>query len=47
MIISDQADEPTPSTSKDVSSSKKYIIHRKYNDHFLKFGFTSTLENDW
>lgn len=44
--VSDQANEPTPGTSKDISCSKKYVVHRKYNDDFLKFGFTSTMEND-
>ena len=44
--VSDQANEPTPDTSKDISCSKKYVVHRKYNDDFLKFGFTSTMEND-
>ena len=44
--VSDQVSEPTPGTSKDTSCSKKYVVHRKYNDDFLKFGFTSTMEND-
>ncbi|GFU40227.1 SCAN domain-containing protein 3 [Trichonephila clavipes] len=44
--IRDQVNEPTPGTSKNTSCSKKYVVHRKYNDDFLKFGFTSTMEND-
>ena len=43
---SDQAYELTPSTNKDVYSSKKYIVLRKYNENFLKFGFASIMEND-
>ena len=44
--VSHQANEPTPDTNKDTSCSKKYVIHRIYNDDFLKFGFTFTMEND-
>ncbi|GFX90684.1 SCAN domain-containing protein 3 [Trichonephila clavipes] len=44
--VRDQVNEPTPGTSKNTSCSKKYVVHRKYNDDFLKFGFTSTMEND-
>ena len=44
--VSDQVNEPTPGTSKDTSCSTKYVAHRIYNDDFLKFGFTSTMEND-
>ncbi|GFX15365.1 SCAN domain-containing protein 3 [Trichonephila clavipes] len=44
--VTDQVNEPTPATSKNTSCSKKYVVHRKYNDDFLKFGFTSTMEND-
>ena len=44
--VSYQVNEPTPCTSKDTSCSKKYVVHRIYNDDFLKFGFTSTMEND-
>ncbi|GFU74458.1 SCAN domain-containing protein 3, partial [Trichonephila clavipes] len=43
--VRDQVNEPTPGTSKNTCS-KKYVVHRKYNDDFLKFGFTSTMEND-
>ncbi|GFT40059.1 SCAN domain-containing protein 3 [Trichonephila clavipes] len=43
--VRDQVNEPTPGTSKNTSCSKKYVVHRKYDD-FLKFGFTSTMEND-
>ncbi|GFV76869.1 BED-type domain-containing protein [Trichonephila clavipes] len=44
--VRDQVNEPTPGTSKNTSCSKKSVVHRKYNDDFLKFGFTSTMEND-
>ncbi|GFW97624.1 protein FAM200B [Trichonephila clavipes] len=44
--VRDQVNESTPGTSKNTSCSKKYIVHRKYNDDFLKFRFTSTMEND-
>ncbi|GFS97486.1 SCAN domain-containing protein 3 [Trichonephila clavipes] len=44
--VRDQVNGPTPGTSKNTSCSKKYVVHRKYNDDFLKFGFTSTMEND-
>ncbi|GFU53672.1 SCAN domain-containing protein 3 [Trichonephila clavipes] len=44
--VRDQVNDPTPGTSKNTSCSKKYVVHRKYNDDFLKFGFTSTMEND-
>ena len=37
--VSYQVNEPTPCTS----CSKKYVVHRIYNDDFLKFGFTSTM----
>ena len=37
--------EPTPSTSKD-SSYRKYVVRRKYNDDFLKFGFSFAMEDD-
>ncbi|GFU68314.1 BED-type domain-containing protein [Trichonephila clavipes] len=43
--VRDQVNEPTSGTSKNTSCSKKYVVHRKYND-FLKFGFNSTMEND-
>ena len=38
--------EPKPGTNKDTSCSNKYVVHRIYNDNFLKFRFTSTMEND-
>ncbi|GFU63900.1 BED-type domain-containing protein [Trichonephila clavipes] len=43
--VRNQVNEPTPGTSKNTSCSKKYVVHRKYED-FLKFGYTSTMEND-
>ncbi|GFV93372.1 SCAN domain-containing protein 3 [Trichonephila clavipes] len=44
--VRDQVNEPTPGTSKNTFCSKKYVVHRKYNDDFSKFGFNSTMEND-
>ncbi|UYV72327.1 hypothetical protein LAZ67_9002655 [Cordylochernes scorpioides] len=44
-IVGDRTNEPIPSTSKNSSCSQKYVVSRKYNEDFLKFGFTSTMEN--
>ena len=44
--VSDQVYEPTPSTIKNTDCIKKYVLHRKYNDDFLKFGFTSSIVKD-
>ena len=44
--VNDQVNEPTTDTNENTSCSKKYVADRKYNDNFLKFGFTSAMEND-
>lgn len=41
--VSDQANESEPGPSKDISCPQKT---RKYNEEFLKFGFTSAIENN-
>lgn len=33
-------------TFKDITCLKKYIVHQKHNDVFLKYGFTFTIEYD-